>query len=139
MIKRLIFVLSIIGLFVSGYLAYEYSLPTSINCPIGGQGCDIVRNSNFSKFLGISVPYLGVIYYLGVAAAAILLVERPFNNFLKKGFFLFALSGFLFSIYLTYLEAFIINAYCFWCIISAIIATIILVLSFGVIKNENRN
>lgn len=121
----IIFVLSLIGFMVSGYLAYEYTQPNSIGCPIAGSGCDIVRNSEYAKFLGVLLPFWGVAYYLVIAFSSIIIIEDkkllPFEFILVP----FTFSGFAFSVYLTFLEAFVINAYCFWCVVSAIIATVL--------------
>jgi uncharacterized membrane protein len=40
-----------------------------------------------------------------------------------------SLAGVLYAIYLTYLELYVINAICFWCVVSAIIITLICILS----------
>lgn len=124
---RIIFLLSLAGLAVCIFLAYEYSLPGSITCPIAGNGCDTVRNSIYSTFLNISIPLWGIAFYLVTATLSLWLIEKTGQLIASKLLFITALSGFIFSAYLTYLEAFVILAYCFWCVISAIIATIIFV------------
>jgi uncharacterized membrane protein len=133
----LIFGLSLLGLAVSSYLAYEYLLSGPIGCPIGGSGCEMVRLSSFSNFFGVSVPLLGVAYYLVIAALTILILDQKKPIFTRALFF-WSAGGFLFSVYLTSLEAFIIKAYCFWCLTSAIIATTIFVLTAARYKIRNK-
>lgn len=128
-----VFIFSLLGLLVSGYLAYEYSLPTSITCPLTGSGCNTVRNSIYSTMLGISVPYFGIAYYALVAGLCVYLLEKQ-NTKLKILLFILGLTGFLLSLYLTFLEAFIIQAFCFWCIISAILATLIFFCTGAIIR-----
>lgn len=133
MINRAIFALSLLGLGISVFLQYEYSLEGSIVCPLGG-GCDIVRTSSYSHILGISLPILGIIFYLGIALSS---VFRWTTAQLLS-----ALVGFIFGVYLTFLEAFVIGAFCFWCVLSFIISGAIFVLailSWSKIKHENRN
>lgn len=129
MTNRLIFLFSLLGLAVAVFLSYEYNFAAVITCPIAGEGCDIVRASPYSRFLGISVPYLGVAYYFTAAALSILRSQNLENVFLKRLQFLAAISAVAFGTYLTYLESAVIKAYCFWCVTSFIISIIILVFS----------
>ena len=123
--NRLIFILSLLGLGVSSFLFYEYSIAGSIICPTGG-GCDVVRASTYSLFLGISIPILGIVFYL---AMAVLSVMRSYI-FPNKILFILQLLGSVvgvgFGIYLTFLEVFVIKAICFWCVLSFIISSMIL-------------
>lgn len=127
-LKYLIFISSLLGLGVSAYLAYEYELAAQINCPIGGLSCDIVRNSIYSKFLGISVPFYGIAFYIVVAILSIILIEKT-TKLIQKILWITSLAGFIFSVYLTFLEAFVILAFCFWCVVSATLATLIFLAS----------
>lgn len=125
----IIFILSLLGLGVSAFLAYEYALPTPIICPLGGSGCETVKNSVYSNLLGIPLPYWGMTFYLIMTGLIFLIIEKGTTKLLKKLLLTVAISGLLFSIYLTALEEFVINAYCFWCVISAIITTVIFVVT----------
>lgn len=125
--NRLIFIFSLLGFAVSSFLLYEYSLAGPILCPTGA-GCDIVRASPYSKFLGISIPILGVIFYLTMAILSVVHSHDLPTKLVKKLQLLFAFLGVGFGVYLTYLEAFVIGAFCFWCVISFIISLVILLL-----------
>lgn len=127
-ITRPIFFLSLIGLLVSGFLAFEYSLPRLITCPLGGLSCDIVRNSPYSQMFGISVPVLGILFYFFLSTISLFSLENDFK-LVKKLTFVLSSIGILFSTYFTYLEAFVIHAFCFWCLTSAIITVLIFLLS----------
>lgn len=133
MINRAIFILSLLGLFVSAFLAYEYSQTGPVICPLAGSGCEIVRKSEYSSLFGINLPLFGVVFYLVIACLSIVLS----NKFIKKVNLLriiISFSGFAFGVYLTFAEAFIIKAYCIWCIISFI--TSILILYLVLLKNK---
>ncbi len=138
--NRLVFIFSLLGLFISAFLLYEYNISGPIVCPIGG-GCDAVRASQYSHFLGISIPVLGVIFYLGMALLSVVHSHQLPTKILAKLKLLGALAGAGFGIYLTYLEAFVIKAYCFWCVASFIISLAILgiILLTGKDADENRN
>lgn len=126
--NRLVFTLSLLGLIVSSFLLYEYNFSGSVACPIGG-GCDIVRASAYSRFLGISIPILGVAFYLAMAILSVVRSQKPSERILFKMSLLAAVIGVFFGVYLTFLEGFVIKAFCFWCVLSFIISVAIL-LSF---------
>lgn len=137
--NRLIFIFSLLGFAVSAFLLYEYSLAGPMLCPTGA-GCDIVRASSYSSFLGISIPILGVIFYLTMAILSVVHSHDLPTKLIKKLQLLFAFLGVGFGVYLTYLEAFVIGAFCFWCVVSFIISLVILLLILGRKKrDENRN
>src|SRR5205814_1987604 len=116
-INRVIFFFSLIGLVISAFLAYEYLQPTPVVCPLGGTGCEAVRKSEYSNLFGISIPYLGVLFYSFVAIISIFLTQS-YQKIIDQFRALSSFFAFLFGIYLTYLEAFKIHDYCFWCVSS---------------------
>lgn len=119
--NRIIFVLSLLGLLVASFLFYEYNIAGTIVCPTG-EGCDIVRASPYSSFLGISIPFLGIIFYLTMAILSVVHSHDLPKKLARKLQLLVAVMGVGFGVYLTYLEAFVIGAYCFWCVLSFIIS-----------------
>ena len=134
--NRLIFVLSLLGLFISSFLLYEYNLQGPIICPIG-TGCDVVRASPYSHFLGISIPILGVLFYLVMAIFSVIHAQKIFSDLLFQLKLLVSTIGVGFGIYLTFLELFVIKAICFWCVLSFIISLAILL--SVILGHEKRN
>lgn len=129
--NRLVFFLSLLGLAVSYFLFYEYNLSGgSMICPLG-DGCDIVRNSSYSRFLGISIPFLGIVFYSFMAILSVVHSHKSTAKLIANLKLLSSFAAVGFGIYLTYLEAFIIKAFCFWCVISFIISLAILLLVAG--------
>jgi protein-disulfide isomerase len=120
--KTLFLLLSLLGLFDSLYLLWVYASPwRPLACL--GSGCDAVRISSFSKLAGQPVPLYGVVGYS--LLALLILAEALVPARLARGIH-WALgsitgAGLLFSIYLTYVEAFVIRAWCFWCVISTLV------------------
>lgn len=123
-VNRLIFILSLVGLAVTAFLAYEYIQSGPIVCPITGSGCDLVRNSTFSKLFGIDLPYFGIAFYLTTAFISVWLTHT-YHRVIDLLRLLASFSAVMFGVYLTFLEAFVIKAYCIWCIISFIVSVII--------------
>lgn len=129
MTNKIIFVLANIGLLVSLYLLWTYVSGSPIVCST--EGCDLVRTSSYSHIFGIPQPVFGVIFYVLIIIFSFLAgIWQHFpENKIKKIILIVAVFGFVYSAYLTYLEAFVIHGFCDWCLASAIITTLILAVS----------
>lgn len=126
-----IWITAIIGLVVSGYLAYVKLFQQPIYCTPGLGDCATVNSSKWSELWGIPIAFFGVLSYLAVL---FLIFIGPRIAFLKKYVVLFVFGigtfGFLYSLYLTYLELFVLKTICQWCVVSAICMTAIFIASF---------
>jgi uncharacterized membrane protein len=128
--------LCLIGLGVSIYMAYVETTHTAAVCgPIGD--CNTVQQSPYALLLGI-LP-VGVLGVLGYAAMLIVWVviqrgQGKFRNLSESTLLGMALLGTLFSIYLTFLEPFVIGATCVWCLTSAISMSLTLLVLAGSIS-----
>jgi len=121
--------LSILGLLVSIYMTI-YKLTDNDKMCIGSGGCSVVNSSRYSEVSGIPVAVLGIAGY--VAILAVLLFERRNNFFEQNGtMLLFGLSitGFLFTVWLIYVEIALIKALCPFCLTSQAAMTIIFIIS----------
>jgi len=119
-------VLSALGIFVSGYLSVKRLTGGSLACSRWAQ-CDTVNNSVYAKIYGVPVAFIGLAGYLvllGLALAALKASGLTRRRLLTVSFVL-ALGGFGFSAYLTYIELFVIEAICNWCVASAILITLL--------------
>ncbi|HLF03168.1 MAG TPA: vitamin K epoxide reductase family protein [Anaerolineales bacterium] len=122
--------LAVIGLAIAGYLAYVETGAVKAVCgPIGD--CNTVQNSPYAKLFGIPIGAIGLAGYAVIAAAWAWGQRRdlPLADHMPLIVFCAALFSVLFSIYLTYLEIFVIRAVCIWCLTSAIAVTLIMLLS----------
>ena len=121
------------GLLDSGYLAWKHYSNTSVICRII-EGCDRVLASVYATIGGIPTAFFGFIYYgfLLYLLAAYLIYKNP--AFLKS-FAAISAVGFLASLWFLYLQIFVIQAFCFYCLISAATATAIFVLSLVFLFN----
>jgi uncharacterized membrane protein len=124
-------ILIFIGIGVAAYLSFVETSGTQAVCgPVGD--CNTVQQSPYATLFGlIPIGTLGLIGYAMLLAAwfASGLQNVLYANLAKIMFFLLALAGTLFSIYLTFLEPFVIGATCMWCLSSAVIMTLLLILS----------
>ncbi len=103
--------LSLVGLFDSIYLMWEYTSPAHPMVCMGG-GCDVVRASAYSHLGGLPVPVFGMFMYGFVALLVFLypLLPAPAARVTQSGVLLITGAAFVFSAYLTGLEAFVIHA-----------------------------
>ena len=116
-------VLSVIGIGIGGYLTYTHYAGLNVLCLSSG-GCETVQHSQWSKLDGIPVATLGLAGYIGIFISV--WIRGELGRAIGFGL---ALVGFLFSMYLTYREAFTIHAYCQWCLGSAAIMTLLAILT----------
>jgi uncharacterized membrane protein len=116
-------VLAVLGLGVAGYLTYVHYKGIHPVCGLGGD-CEKVQTSEWSKLAGVPVALLGLLAYVAILAA--LLVPREEALIAAA---LGSLVGFGFSAYLTYRELFTIDAICPWCVASAVIMTLLAIVT----------
>ncbi len=118
-----ILILSLIGVGIAGYLTYVHYEGLKILCLSSG-GCETVQASRYAKLDGVPVAVLGLAGYIGILGSLLIRGEMG-----RIGAFAIALIGFGFSMYLTYRELFTIKAICQWCVSSAVLMTILVVLT----------
>jgi uncharacterized membrane protein len=123
-LRRAIAFVATLGVGVATYITIAESGGGAPSCVAGGHGCQTVAESEYSEIAGINVAIFGIVGYLLILATAFFA-----NDLARLGGFAFALGGFGFSVYLTYLEIWEIEAICQWCVASAVLMTILFVLS----------
>jgi uncharacterized membrane protein len=124
-------VLSVIGIGIGAYLTYVHYEKIKVLCLSSG-GCETVQSSSYAKLAGIPVATLGLAGYIGIFLSVWIR-----NELGRLGAFGLALLGFLFSMYLTYRELFTIKAICQWCVGSAVLMTLLAILTtIRVVRDE---
>jgi len=128
LLRKVLVGLSLIGLVDSIYLTYV-KLVSSGLC-VAGEGCEIVNSSIYSQINGIPVAALGAVAYASMLVVLLLEDRVNFIEF-NSPLIVFGMSlfGVLYSAYLTYLEIYVIRAICLFCVLSAVVLSIMLVLS----------
>jgi uncharacterized membrane protein len=118
-------VLGLIGLGVASYLVYTHYAHVQVACSLGSQ-CETVQHSAYAELAGVPVALIGLIGYVTILG---LLLFAPQNDNTRAALLFVVITGFGFSMYLTYRELFTINAICEWCVSSATIMTLLAALS----------
>jgi uncharacterized membrane protein len=116
--------LALAGFSDAAYLTVKHFYEADAGCLLS-DGCDAVLKSEFATFMGIPLAYLGLVYYL-LTIVGITAYHQTEKTNLLKGLFLLNLGGFSFSLWLVYLQAFVLNSYCTWCLFSALVTTLLL-------------
>jgi uncharacterized membrane protein len=128
-LRQITIALTIIGLLVSIYMSI-YKFTNNESMCIGSSGCSEVNASRYSEINGIPVAVLGVVGY--AAILALLFIEQRPGFIQENGSLLFfgiSLIGFLFTLYLIYLEIALIKAYCPFCLTSQAVMIVIFIIS----------
>jgi uncharacterized membrane protein/thiol-disulfide isomerase/thioredoxin len=123
--------LSMAGFVVAGYLAYvETTGATAVCGPVGD--CNTVQQSEYARLFGVlPIGVLGLLGYVAILAAWLVgrLNRQPYSAYADLAMLGMTAFGLAFSIYLTFLEPFVIGATCAWCLSSAILMTALFWLS----------
>ena len=128
--KSFSLLLAFLGLFDSLYLLWTYTSPSTPMVCLG-TGCETVRLSAYAHLWGLPMPAFGVAGYLLVA---LLIVAESLMVPAVAGAARYALAGvtgfgFLYSLYLEYLQGFVLHAFCAWCVTSGVVMTALFALA----------
>ncbi len=126
------FVVAVIGFSDASYLTIKHFQGTAPKCHIL-EGCDIVTSSKYSKILGIPVALLGSMYYFLMAALIVFYYDSRKKLSLKIAGYL-TWTGFIMSIWFVYLQLFVLNSICVYCMGSAASSTTLFILGQIMLK-----
>lgn len=121
--------LTVIGLLVSIYMTI-YKITDNEGMCLGSGDCAAVNASRFSEVNGIPVAVIGMVGYAAILAVHVL--EKRSMFFEKNGTLLIfgmGLTGFLFNVWLIYVEIALIKAFCPFCVTSQIAMTLIFIIA----------
>jgi uncharacterized membrane protein len=121
---------SLAGVFVALYLTlYKLGYIGTLVCAVGS--CETVQTSRWASLLGFPVATWGVVFYVVVLAVSLygLTDAMADSRRLSQALVVMTGTGVLFSVWLTYLELFVIHAICMWCVVSAILVIVLFVIS----------
>ena len=129
-------VLAFIGVFLSTYLTlYKLGYIGELQCAVGS--CETVNTSRWATFLGLPVAAWGLGFYVSTLALVFVGIQERYADSRAISLALVAMTGWgvLFSGWLTYLELFVIDAICMWCVISAGLVAIMFVVSLADLRD----
>jgi uncharacterized membrane protein len=139
--RQAIALLALIGLFIALYLSlHRLGVIGQLQCGTGA--CETVQTSAYAVFLGIPVAFYGVAGYLALLVVSLVGLRPSWVARRGPTVLLAVMSGLglAFTLYLTYLELFVIHAICRWCVASAVIIALITGVSgHGVVEMRRRN
>lgn len=124
--------ISFLGFIDAGYLTANYYYRVPLACTVL-QGCEQVTTSQYAVVYGIPVALAGALYYLFLFLLSIYVIDRQRVSVLR---FLSRLTvfGFLASLWLTYVQFYLLEAWCQYCILSAITSTLLFVLGIYTLR-----
>lgn len=128
--RQTIALLALVGFCIALYLwLYKIGIIGKLQC--GSGSCELVQTSRYGVLLGVPVALYGVVGYALILAVAIIglqpaQLERRWPTLTLAAL---AAGGFLFTLYLTAIELFVLHAICRWCVGSAAVMTLIAVVS----------
>lgn len=131
--------LALAGMGIGAYLSFVHFSGAPVYCS-GAGGCHTVQSSQYATLLGVPVSLLGFALYSAIFAAGLAAHRRGGQAARVAPFAVFglALSGTLYSGYLTWLELYRIYAVCAWCVASASLLATIFVLSAAELAASGR-
>jgi uncharacterized membrane protein len=118
----LLAVLAVAGVGTSSYLTYSHYADKATVCA-GIGSCAFVQSSEYSKVAGVPVALLGLLFFIGLAGLVVARLRRmpAALQWGQPAAFAMTLGGLAFVSYLTYIELFVIDAICVWCVGTAAI------------------
>lgn len=127
-------IVSFVGFSDAAYLTFEHYRGEVVPCDLTG-GCETVLTSSYATVLGIPVSLVGALYYLVLFFAAIVFASSGDKRIAAAASWL-TLAGFGASIYFVYLQLFVLEAICLYCMTSAASSTVLFVLGFIFLRNR---
>ncbi len=137
--RQALVLLALVGLLVATYLwLYKIGVVGELKCGTGS--CETVQASRYAALLGVPVALYGVAGYGALFAIGLAALDplRAADRRLTRLLAALATVGFLFSVYLTGIELFVLHAICRWCVASAGIMTALWVLSLSLVGRPAR-
>lgn len=127
---KLIIVLSLIGIGADALLTYNKLTDSAVGCAAGG-GCDIVKGSIYSEFMGIPVSLFGLGTFLFFIALSLLALGKKIPaEWAYKLIMGFSALGLLIALYFMYIMLFVLDAICPWCILSHAALLLVLICAY---------
>ena len=128
--------LALIGVFVSTYLTlYKLGYIGQLQCAVGS--CETVNTSRWATFLGLPVAAWGLGFYVLALVLVMVGIQDRYadSRMLSVVYVVLTGWGVVFSGWLTYLELFVINAICIWCVTSACIVAIMFLVAIADLRD----
>lgn len=126
-----------LGFIDATYLAVEHYRGTVLNCTIIGD-CQTVTSSQYALIAGVPVALLGSLYYAAMIVLLVAYLDRRRERVLDAATWMTVL-GFVASVYFVWVQAFVINLWCQYCLVSAATSTILFLIGMSYHVSKRRH
>lgn len=118
------------GFIITSIIRHKKQVGQTLVCPLGSD-CNSVIYSSYSKFFGIDIATIGLVYYGCITSLYLFFAFIPFvfPDYVYIIGFLLAVLAVIFSIFLLIIQALVIKEWCMWCVLSALISIMLLIMS----------
>ncbi len=128
--------LVLVGFADAAYLSAMHYYQTDPGCSLI-TGCDAVLNSEYAVMFGVPLAYSGLLYYVTLLFGTVFYYQNGSDRIIL-GLITINGIGLLFSLYLIYIQAFVLHAFCQYCLLSALVTTtLFIVIVIGYLRNRN--
>jgi uncharacterized membrane protein len=125
-------IVALLGFADATYLTVEHYKGSIPPCTVV-EGCETVLTSEYSVVAGVPVSLAGAIFYFLILVGVFSFIESKKTSLLKWALIL-TVIGFLMTLWFTYLQAFVIGAFCLYCLGSALTSTVLFVTAIVIFK-----
>lgn len=127
-------VLATIGLFDATLLTLEHYADLNLPCTVT-HGCQVVLASKYAEIFGVPVAIFGVVYYLVILIMSFYAYQNATD---RKWLLALSSLGFLSTLYLIYIQAHLLHAWCQYCLLSALTSTLLFILNVILYVNQRK-
>ena len=128
---------SLLGFLDTTYLAVKHYAGTSLNCSVLFGDCEKVTTSKYSMVAGVPLALIGAIYYFTIFILSVAYLDTKHKKIIIIASYLTA-TGFLASVYFVFLQLFIIKAICPYCMVSAMLSTVLFINGIIMLKLKEK-
>jgi uncharacterized membrane protein len=132
--------IALVGMGISAYLSFVHFSGVPVYCGEGEGGCETVQASQYATLLSIPVALIGFLLNAAILAAGLVTLRGTGWAAQMAPFLVFgmALTGVMYSAYLTWLELYRIHAICTWCVASACLLAVLFAVATAEILISDR-
>jgi uncharacterized membrane protein len=127
LVYGLAMILALIGICDTLYLTVQHLTGKSVKCSVTS-GCSVVLSSSYATIAGIPTAAFGVLAYFAAFSLATLAVFG--HNWARTGLLAVVTPMLLMTLWLVYLQAFVLHAFCQFCLLSAALTVLLTCLAF---------
>lgn len=136
LLLSLMLLLAFLGFLDATYLTISHYKNVAVPCSVT-QSCETVLTSTYATIAGVPIALIGALYFLCLLVFLLYLIDRKPQGYLV---YLLHLSGvsFIISLFLVYLQGYVLQAYCQYCLLVEGINTVLFGLALLVYRSRKQ-